>query len=89
MTGHNMINGDFPQTPGAQQTYAQMPLGLGNRLTQDAHARMYFDSLSQAEQQRLVSYIQVATTGEDAKQRVNQVVEGLRSNSLDFLSRLR
>lgn len=88
MIEQNWLQPNFPDNQGAQNTFAEMPVGFGMRLVQDEHARLYFDSLAPAERQRLISYIQVATTGEDAKQRISHVMDGLKNNSLDFLSRL-
>lgn len=73
----------IPSGDGAQGH--EMPLGLGMRLMQDEYARTYFDSLSSEEQQKIVSYVQVSSTGEEAKARIKNAINGLKHNTLEFL----
>lgn len=62
-----------------QQNSPDMPLGLGMALAQSTDALSHFGSLSPAEQARLIGYVQASATGEEAKARIDQVVEQMRS----------
>ncbi len=55
----------------------ELPLGLGMALAQNCDALNQFGSLSAEKQSELVSYIQSATTGNDAKERIEHVVRDL------------
>lgn len=85
MIGNNWIDPSFPENEGAQNTMSKMPLGLGMSLMKDEEANMYFNSLSSEEQGKIIGYIQVASTGQDAKNRVKTALQGLKENSLGFL----
>lgn len=56
----------------------QLPEGLGFRLALDLDAMTNFANLPKDKKDQLVSYIQSSTSGEDAKQRVTEVVNSLR-----------
>lgn len=51
-----------------------LPLGLTMNLAQDIKAMEYFANLSDVQQAQIVDYIQSATNGEEAKQRIEEVV---------------
>lgn len=62
-----------------------LPLGLGMQLAQEPEAITRFGQLSANQKQQLVDYIQSCSTGEDAQNRVAEVVQGLSQNNLSFL----
>ncbi|MBE5968573.1 MAG: hypothetical protein E7255_16735 [Lachnospiraceae bacterium] len=55
----------------------QLPVGLGMRLALDMEAMTNFSNLSDSRKEELVNYIQGSTSGEDAKNRVTEVVSSL------------
>lgn len=57
----------------------QLPVGLGMRLALDMKAMTNFSNLSDNRKEELVNYIQDSTSGEDAKNRVTEVVNGLHN----------
>jgi hypothetical protein len=57
----------------------QLPVGLGMRLALDMKAMTNFSNLSDNRKEELVNYIQGSTSGEDAKNRVTEVVNGLHN----------
>lgn len=67
-----------------QKSYS-LPLGLVNSMAQRPDAMEYFCSLPGRTQNEIVSYIQVSATGEEAKQRTRNAVQGLESHNLNFL----
>lgn len=58
---------------------SQLPVGLGMRLALDMKAMTNFSNLSDTKKQELINYIEGSTTGEEAKNRVTEVVSSLRS----------
>lgn len=60
---------------------SQLPVGLGMRLSLDMKAMTNFSNLSEERKQELISYIEGSTTGEDAKNRVTEVVSSLHNGS--------
>ena len=67
-----------------QKSYS-LPLGLVNSMAQRPDAMEYFCSLPGSTQNEIVSYIQVSSTGEEAKKRTRSAVQGLEGHSLNFL----
>ncbi|MDP4121184.1 MAG: hypothetical protein Q8876_09080 [Bacillota bacterium] len=61
-----------------------IPLGLGMKLSQDSKALNHFSALTQNEREGIITYVQGSTTGDDAKARIGQVVEGLRNGQSAF-----
>jgi hypothetical protein len=57
----------------------QLPEGLGMRLGMDMEAMKSFANLSDQEKNELVGYIKGSTTGDEAKNRVTEVVRNLHS----------
>jgi len=57
----------------------QIPVGLGMRLALDTEAMTNFANLSESRKRELVNYIQSSTSGQDAKNRVTEVVNSLHS----------
>ncbi len=55
----------------------QLPEGLGFRLALDMDAMKNFVNLSDQEKEQMVDYIKGSTTGDEAKNRVNEVVRNL------------
>ncbi|HWT75064.1 MAG TPA: hypothetical protein VN258_10155 [Mobilitalea sp.] len=55
----------------------QLPEGLGFRLALDMEAMTNFTNLSESSKKQLVDYIQGSTTGEEAKNRVTEVLNNL------------
>ena len=58
---------------------SEIPVGLGMRLSLDMKAMTNFSNLSEARKRELISYIEGSTTGEDAKNRVTEVVNSLHN----------
>lgn len=57
---------------------SQIPIGLGMRLAMDMKAMTNFTNLPDERKQELIKYIEESTTGEEAKNRVMEVVSNLR-----------
>lgn len=60
---------------------SEVPVGLGMRLALDMKAMNNFASLSDEKKRELITYIEGSTTGDDAKNRVTEVVSSLHNNS--------
>lgn len=54
-----------------------LPLGLMMQLGQDLEAMNTFSNLSDSEKEQMIDYIKGATTGDDAKARIHQVINAL------------
>lgn len=52
-----------------------LPLGLTMLLAEDVDAMSFFATLPKSEQEHLVEYIKSARTGDEAKRRIDEVVE--------------
>lgn len=59
----------------------QLPIGLGMKLALDLKAMANFANLPDEKKKELISYIESSTTGDEAKNRVEEVVSNLRENS--------
>lgn len=57
----------------------QLPEGLGFRLAMDMKAMSSFVNLPDGDKKQMISYIESSTTGEEAKNRVMEVVNRLHS----------
>ncbi|NLP35792.1 MAG: hypothetical protein GX359_11500 [Clostridiales bacterium] len=57
----------------------QLPVGLGMRLALDMEAMTNFSKLPDGRKKELVNYIQGSTSGQDAKNRVTEVVSSLHN----------
>ena len=57
----------------------QLPEGLGFRLALDMEAMKNFANLSDQGKEQLVDYIKGSTTGDEAKNRVTEVVRNLHN----------
>lgn len=58
-----------------------IPEGLGFRLALDMNAMKNFVNLPDDKRQQLVNYIQGSTTGDEAKNRVTEVVSNLHNGN--------
>lgn len=58
-----------------------LPVGLGMRLALDMEAMTNFVNLPEEGKQQLVNYIESSTTGEEAKNRVTEVVSNLHKGN--------
>lgn len=58
-----------------------MPEGLGFRLAMDMKAMANFVNLPDTKKEELISYIKGSTTGDDARNRVTEVVNSLHSGT--------
>jgi uncharacterized protein YdeI (YjbR/CyaY-like superfamily) len=58
----------------------EMPIGLTMSLSQDMDAMNHYALLEKIQQKELVNYIQDSQTGEEAKSRIEQVVNRLHDN---------
>lgn len=61
-----------------------LPLGFMMQLGQDVGAMNYFASLSEAEQESLINYMKSATTGDEAKRRIEQTLNRLQNHDHYF-----
>ena len=61
-----------------------LPLGFGMELMQDAAAVRHYSSLSQPQRDAIVDYIQRCADGDDAHQRIRDVIQGLRDGRSEF-----
>ena len=52
-----------------------LPLGLTMQLAEDVDAMSYFATLPKVEQEHLIQYIKEARTGDEARRRIDEVVE--------------
>ncbi len=59
----------------------QLPEGLGFRLALDMDAMKNFVNLPEQKKEQLVDYIKGSTTGDEAKNRVTEVVRNLHDGS--------
>ncbi len=57
----------------------QIPEGLGMRLAMDMNAMKSFVNLSDQKRKELVDYIEGSTTGDEARNRVTEVVRNLHN----------
>lgn len=57
----------------------QLPVGLGMRLALDMAAMTNFANLPDNSKKQLVDYIEGSTTGDEAKNRVTEVVSNLHN----------
>lgn len=63
----------------------ELPEGLGFKLALDMDAMKNFSNLPDNKKQELISYIRSSTTGDQAKNRVSEVVDSLhRGESTSF-----
>jgi hypothetical protein len=58
-----------------------MPEGLGFRLAMDMKAMSNFVNLPETKKQELIDYIKSSGSGEEAKNRVTEVVSSLKSGN--------
>lgn len=58
-----------------------LPVGLGMRLALDMKAMTNFVNLTEERKKQLISYIEESATGDEAKQRVTEVVSSLREGN--------
>ena len=61
-----------------------LPLGLGMQLAQEPAAITAFGNMTEAQKESVVRYIQSCATGEDAKTRIDTVVERLKTGDIGF-----
>lgn len=54
-----------------------LPIGFSMNLAQDSKAMNNFAILDDHKKEKLVEYIEAATTGDEAKSRINEVVNNL------------
>ena len=57
----------------------QLPVGLGMRLALDMEAMTNFVQMSEQNKKQMVDYIESSTTGDEAKNRVTEVVRNLHN----------
>ena len=60
---------------------SQMPVGFGMKLALDMQAMNNYASLPDQKKQELVDYIKSSTTGDEAKNRVTEVVSNLHQDN--------
>ncbi|CRZ34994.1 bacteriocin resistance YdeI/OmpD-like protein [Herbinix hemicellulosilytica] len=59
----------------------QLPVGLGMKLALDVKAMTNFANLPDEKKRELINYIESSTTGEEAKNRVSEVVSNLHKGA--------
>ena len=64
----------------------ELPQGLAASLALNPKAAAFFGDLDTPTRGQIISYIRSTDTGEEAKARTREAVEGLGSGVLDFLS---
>lgn len=69
-----------------RQLALELPQGLAASLALNPKAAAFFGDLDTPTRGQIISYIRSTDTGEEAKARTRQAVEGLGSGVLDFLS---
>lgn len=57
-----------------------VPMGMGMRLMQDPQAREAFGRLTRAKQTDLIGYVQGGSTGDEARQRLEDAVDRLHED---------
>jgi len=62
---------------GSNPEGPDLPLGLGMRLAQDPNAMECFGRIDTAQKGELIAYIQGAQTGEEAQERMSDVIHRL------------
>ena len=70
---NHTISGTGPNPDGPV-----LPVGLGMRLAQEPRAMQAFASMTNAQKEAMIAYIQSGTTGDEAKARLHQAVSQLR-----------
>lgn len=60
---------------------SQLPIGLGMRLALDMKAMTNFANLPDEKKKELINYIESSTTGDEAKNRVSEVISSLHDGS--------
>ncbi len=68
----------------SSEKYEELPSGLAMSLGEDAEALSYFGSLDKAQKIHLLNYIKGATTGGEARKRMDEVLEALHSHNCDL-----
>ncbi len=63
--------------------YEELPSGLAMSLGEDVEALNYFASLDKAQKLHLLNYIKGASTGGDARKRMDDVLEALHNHKSD------
>lgn len=61
-----------------------MPIGFGMALYQNSNALHCFAAISQEERNGIISYIESAKTGDEARKRINTAVENLNHRNIRF-----
>jgi len=61
-----------------------LPLGFGMQLAQIPEAMDTYGRMSQPQKDAVIGYIQRCETSEDAEQRINTVVNGLKNGQTSF-----
>lgn len=60
----------------------ELPIGFSLSLSMDAEAMKHFSSLSESEQQRIVSYVSEPLSGDANKERIDDMVKQLHEHSV-------
>lgn len=66
-----------------QYNHLDAPLGLVMRLGEEPDAQSFYSSLSQEQQNAIANYIKAATTGEEARMRVDIALANIRVHNAD------
>jgi len=77
--GGNAMHREPIAGTGAGPEGPELPLGFGMQLAQDEQALQAFGRLDSAQKDELIRYIKSAASGEDAKRRISEAVELLKS----------
>ncbi len=65
---------------------SQLPIGFTMSISNNEHALKFYSSLDKATQNKIMNYIRNSTTGNEAKEKIENSVNGLANNNLNFLN---
>jgi hypothetical protein len=85
-TGVDLANLDIGTGTNSISGSVGVPLSLGLALDMHTEANSYWNVLGKSEKTRIINYVQSATTGREAKQRVSKSILGLSQQDLNFLN---
>ena len=63
----------------------ELPIGFGMSLAQHTDAMNFFGTLDTAQKSKIISYIQNAQTGDEARQRIDTAVNMMQQHDVDFM----
>jgi hypothetical protein len=64
----------------------KLPVGFTFSIAQNEGALKYYGSLDKTVQNKITNYIQNVSTGDEAKQKIDESINGLANNNTNFLN---